>query len=562
MLQLIRKISRNQEKHVALLALLILLSNILEGFGISLVLPVFQKLLHQNEADGALTRHIDALVQWLGLSPTLLNILLLLNAAFVIKTAIAVFAKYYSARIAAEYQYSIQTRLFSKLMDARLSMFIREKQGTLINALTLEIQRTAAAFVQIATWISALATTALYFIVAMKISVSLAILSGVLGFICVTPIRKINRRVARLGSLKTVINEDTQNFCGEVFSGIKYVKASSYQEQTLKTFRQVSRTLVDNACKVNFLSNISAVFAQPISIFILSVLLYMSVSLTISLPELFLFLLALMRLLPTLTGMSAIRGDINTNVAALDRIEEVMALADAEKESTGSLPAPLFSRKIELKNISFRYSDQTPVIENVSLEVPFGSALAITGPSGSGKTTMVDLIIGLFRPSSGQILIDEIDLNGLSLTEWRNQIAYVSQDPFLFHDSVRQNILVSKPDATEAEIIAAAQLANAHDFILTLEKGYDTIVGDRGSKLSGGQKQRIALARALLKHPRLLILDEATSALDHASEQLITKAIRELKLARQMAIIIIAHRLATIEDADSVFKLEKIKISV
>ena len=188
-------------------------------------------------------------------------------------------------------------------------------------------------------------------------------------------------------------------------------------------------------------------------------------------------------------------------------------------------------------------------------KIEFGKTYAIVGPSGGGKTTLVDLILKLYEPNSGDIKIDGQSIQDLNLGFWREQTAYVSQETFLFHDTILNNILIGSPGASKEEIINACKLSYAHEFIKNLEHGYDTIVGDRGAKLSGGQKQRIALARALIKKPRLLILDEATSALDNQSEEFIKKTIHELKKKKEITVVIIAHRMSTVEEADEVLKI-------
>lgn len=209
--------------------------------------------------------------------------------------------------------------------------------------------------------------------------------------------------------------------------------------------------------------------------------------------------------------------------------------------------------EIVFENVSFSYNDKTEVLKNINLKIEPGQTVALVGPSGSGKTTFCSLIPRFYEVNEGRILLDGTDIRKIKLESLRKSIGMVQQDVYLFSGTIRDNILYGKPDATEEEIIAAAKLANAHDFIMELENGYDTFVGERGVKLSGGQKQRISIARAFLKNPPILILDEATSALDNESERLVQQSLEVL--ARGRTTLIIAHRLTTIKNADMIVVL-------
>jgi ATP-binding cassette subfamily B protein/subfamily B ATP-binding cassette protein MsbA len=206
------------------------------------------------------------------------------------------------------------------------------------------------------------------------------------------------------------------------------------------------------------------------------------------------------------------------------------------------------------RNVSFEYTEGIPVLEDVSLEIPAKSVVALVGPTGVGKTTLVSLIPRFYDVTSGSITLDGRDLCDYTLDSLRQQISIVLQDVFLFYGTVRENLLFGRPNADEAEMIAAAKAANAHDFIADLPEGYDTIIGERGVKLSGGQKQRLSIARAILKDAPVLILDEATSSVDTETEQLIQQALERLMQGRTT--IIIAHRLSTIRNADKIVVLE------
>ncbi len=240
-------------------------------------------------------------------------------------------------------------------------------------------------------------------------------------------------------------------------------------------------------------------------------------------------------------------------------IERVDKLFDAAHEDPGEIKIDKFSKLLKFDNVSFAYHKDNIVLENIDLEIDQGEVLAIVGKSGAGKSTLVDLIPRFYKVSDGKISIDGMDLNEVELNSLRKLIGIVSQDIILFNDTIRENIAFGREDAPESDIVEAAKLAFADEFIRELPEGYDTVIGERGLNLSGGQRQRIAIARAILKNPPILILDEATSSLDTVSEALVQKALEKLMKGRTT--IVIAHRLSTIKNADRIIILDKGKIA-
>ncbi len=259
-------------------------------------------------------------------------------------------------------------------------------------------------------------------------------------------------------------------------------------------------------------------------------------------------------------SLSDINSKMNTASASMERIQEFLSWQPRIRDRENAIRVSSIDRGIEFNSVGFHYPDspERPVITDVSFSLPLGSTVALVGQSGSGKSSIVQLITRLYDVSSGSIRIDGNDLRDLALDSWRDQVAVVSQDVFLFHDTIFQNILMGRPGATAEEVREAARKAHALDFIQRLPKGFDTLVGDRGIKLSGGERQRISIARAFLKDSKCLILDEATSNLDNESEKIVQKALEELMENRTT--LIIAHRLSTIRDADEILVLKEGRI--
>jgi len=238
--------------------------------------------------------------------------------------------------------------------------------------------------------------------------------------------------------------------------------------------------------------------------------------------------------------------------AVAEDVAEARAAAEIDK-GTGEAPAVLVQGLV-LQDVTFSYTGRAPVISKLSLEIPANKTTAFVGGSGTGKSTVLDLILRLLQPDSGEILVDGRPLSSIGLKDWRRRVGYVAQETVLFHDTVLANITWARPDATREQVERAARLAHAHEFISRLPNGYDTLVGQRGAQLSGGERQRIALARALVTEPQLLVLDEATSNLDAESERTVQNAIDSLRST--MTILVVAHRLATVRHADVIYVLE------
>jgi subfamily B ATP-binding cassette protein MsbA len=244
--------------------------------------------------------------------------------------------------------------------------------------------------------------------------------------------------------------------------------------------------------------------------------------------------------------------------AAIGRIEEILNAPNTIEEAPDAVTLNEFTRSIEFKNVRFSYGD-TLILDGIDLVVPKGKTIALVGASGSGKSTLADLVPRFHDVSAGEVLIDGVNIKHCTLRSLRKLMSIVTQEPIVFNDTIAANIALGQPLATEEEIMQAAKIANAHEFILGKEEGYQTNIGDRGTKLSGGERQRLTIARALLKNPPILILDEATSSLDTESERLVQDAIN--KMMQQRTSLVIAHRLSTIRHADEIIVLQKGKIA-
>jgi len=358
-------------------------------------------------------------------------------------------------------------------------------------------------------------------------------------------------RQKELGNLNALLNDN--------LSGIREIKAFTREEDEEKRVH----TGIDNYRKSLLKAlKLMATF-QPFVEFTSSIgtliVIYFGGQLalqgTLPVADLVAFFLYLESFYSPVRNLSGAWEAVQSSLAGADRVAGLLAEPREPQSVRGA--APVTGRvhgEFVFRNVSFEYTEGIPVLEDVSLEIPAKSVVALVGPTGVGKTTLVSLIPRFYDVTSGSIMLDGRDLCDYTLDSLRQQISIVLQDVFLFYGTVRENLLFGRPNADEAEMIAAAKAANAHDFIADLPEGYDTIIGERGVKLSGGQKQRLSIARAILKDAPILILDEATSSVDTETEQLIQQALERLMKGRTT--IIIAHRLSTIRNADKIVVLE------
>ncbi|MBI1936787.1 MAG: ABC transporter ATP-binding protein [Ignavibacteriales bacterium] len=357
---------------------------------------------------------------------------------------------------------------------------------------------------------------------------------------------------------------DITNNLHETITGVKIVKAFGMENYENKKFFSETQKFFRLVLKITRIRNISSPTTEFLSVIVGVVIIYYGAQLVlidhaISASEFFGFLFAIFQLMPPVKELSTVNNRIQEASAAADRVFEILDIEPAIKNVEAPVNINDFNDAIIFESVSFMYNDSDEhVLDSIDLKVKKGNIIAIVGSSGAGKTTLVDLLPRFYDPTSGKILLDGIDLKQIRIEDLRKLMGIVTQETVLFNESVRNNIAYGLDNFPEEKIISAAKAANAHNFIMELPKGYDTVIGEKGTKLSGGQRQRISIARAILKNPPVMILDEATSALDNESEVLVQEAIEHLMHDR--TVFVIAHRLSTIRNADRIIVLDKGKI--
>ncbi|HWI69915.1 MAG TPA: lipid A export permease/ATP-binding protein MsbA [Nitrospiraceae bacterium] len=346
----------------------------------------------------------------------------------------------------------------------------------------------------------------------------------------------------------------------ETLSGIRMVKAYGREESEAARFQRSNRSFLSTTMKAIQVSSLGSSHMEVIGVVGVAVIIwyggFLVINGSMTPGEFFSFLTAMFMAYAPIRKLSGSNNSIQQALAAAERVFGVLDLKTEQDAERGQLELPRIAQSVTFDDVTFHYESQAvPALNDINLTIRAGEMVALVGSSGSGKTTLVNLIPRFYEPTAGRILIDGIDTQSYTLRSLRSQIGMVSQDVVLFDDSIRNNIAFGREDATDEDIVQAAQLAYAHDFVERLPEGYQTVVGEKGVKLSGGERQRLAIARAILRDPPLLILDEATSALDTESERVVQLALANLMKNRTT--VVIAHRLSTIQQADRIMVLAR-----
>ncbi len=453
----------------------------------------------------------------------------------------------------------LRNRIYAKLICQPIGFFARHSTGRLMSATISDVERVRSALSEwLADFFRQSFTLVVLVVVLFLLDWKLALGSLVFLPLVVVPISRLGRRIrhsvhssqSRLAELSKILQE--------TISGNRVVKAFSMEQFEIRKFRETARRLLrENMRWVRAYAATAPVMQLLGAIVVALVVLYARDQIRYGLMTkgvLIAFTYALFRVYEPVKRLGMIYHQFQQGLGASTQVFRLLELPEEVIEQPGAPPLPPFSRLIEFDDVSFAYAGGPPILQHVNLTVRAGEVIAIVGLSGAGKTTLVNLLPRFHDPTSGVVRIDGHDLRGVTLRSLRDQIAIVTQETILFHDTVWNNICYGRPDLPEARVVAAAKAALAHDFIQQLPQGYQTLLGERGQSLSGGQRQRLAIARALLKDSPILILDEATSELDADSERLVQQALATLMAGR--TVFVIAHRLSTVRRADRILVLD------
>ena len=562
-LQVLRRFLPPYKKYLALSILFNILSAILNIFSFMTLIPLLQILFKTEDAHTAttmlpwawnkevLSNNADYLVQQViaefGSSTTLLLIGLLLVVMTGLKTLAYFLSSATIIPIRTGVVRDIRNQLYRKITSLDLGFFSDERKGDIIARMTGDVQEIENSIMSSIDMLFKNPVLIIsYFVAMLLISWQLTLFTIVFVPIFGWFMGQVGRKLKQRSIKAQGLWSDTMSQVEETLGGLRIIKAFCAEEKMNRRFDSINSAYRDNIMKVNT--------RQQLAWFGGILVLNKQV---LSGPTFIYYMVILYSIINPLKEFSKASYNIPKGLASMERVDKILKAESHIKEVAHPKTISSFEHQIEFRHVSFKYDNQW-VLHDINLVIPKGKTVALVGQSGSGKSTMVDLIPRYYDVQEGEVLIDGINVKDLGIHDLRQLIGNVNQEAILFNDTFYNNITFGVDNASKEEVIRAAKIANAYDFIMASEHGFDTNIGDRGGRLSGGQRQRVSIARAILKNPPILILDEATSALDTESERLVQDALERLMKTRTT--VAIAHRLSTIKNADEICVLHEGKI--
>ncbi|MGE7602889.1 ABC transporter ATP-binding protein [Peribacillus sp. NPDC097675] len=539
-----------------------LLISIFEGIGIFLLVPLLGLIgvveLGENTRLSWASNLFDGI-------PELISLFIILCFFIVLIIGQGYFQRQQlilNVRIQQSFTRYLREETYRNLIQANWLFYLNKRKSDLINLMTTEVFRVSGGISLFFQFISSLIFTMIQIGLAFWLSYQMTSLILLFGLVLMVFSRTFLKKSQTLGEETLQISKNYLGTITDHFNGIKDIKSNTMEQSQLTSFLNLSEKMEKNYVNFTKLNTLSSLVYKLVSAFLIAFLVFFSFSYFESQPTQMLMILVIFsRIWPRITG---IQSNMEYLVSVIPSFKALIKLknqsSEAKEINTSNIQSikPLkIEMGLEFSQVSYRYNsnEDSYALKDINLFIPSNQMTAVVGRSGAGKSTLIDMILGLNRPEKGEILIDHAALTSDNLLSLRKSIGYISQDPFLFNTTIRENLLLMKPDATDEQIWESLHFSAAADFVEKLPYGLDTEIGDRGIRLSGGERQRIVLARAILRKPAILILDEATSALDTENETKIQKALESLK--GHMTIVVIAHRLSTISNADQVLVLDQ-----
>ncbi len=505
--------------------------------------------------------HFNQLILESGKMSALYYVCIVLICSFFFSNFFGISAALLQAKMRIRLISKLRKDVFERVSRFDISYFTSYRKGDVISRVTVDVQQVESAIINLfKVFVKEPLMIIAYFVALLTISPQLTLYSLAIIPLSGGAISYLTKKLRKRARLSQDALGGLSSILDEVLSGIRIVKAFAARNYVVGRFNGT----VDQYAKHTYKLTIRQSFARPVSEFLgvsfMSLILIIGGAMVMAsedpLPasSFIGFLVVFSQIITPAKSISNAISGIQRGLVSAERIFELTDSSTKIKNKPGAIKIDHIQEGISFRDVSFSY-EETTVLHQVDFEIKKGKVVALVGPSGGGKSTIADLVPRFYDPGSGEILLDGTNLKDFNLDALRGMMGIVSQESILFNDSIRNNIAFGKPEAPIEEVVEAAKLANAHDFIAQMESGYDTIIGERGEKLSGGQKQRLSIARALLKNPPFLILDEATSALDSESERLVQDAL--FQLMKDRTTLVIAHRLSTIQSADTILVIDQ-----
>lgn len=547
-------------RHLFLLAVLGVFGAVLEGIGVNAIIPLFSFLLGDTTLASAdfITNAIRQSFEFFDVTFSFRSLLVFIAALFLTRAVVITLFTYIRARIAASFMFREMNLLLTNTLQAKWGFLSKQKAGHLQNTLFWDVRQSTSLLDAVAQFIQSSTGFVIYFFVALSISSKVTLITLAVGAVMLFVLRPLVQKTRILGEEKSSLEKSFANYLIEHISGLKVVKASGVGQKVAGAGRAILEPLRAVYIKSAIMHSLGSAVIQPFSIIFVLILFAFaykmpSFNLAAFAAVMYLIQKIFVYLQSTQSSLHSIADFIPF---ASNILKFKNSLQENKDEVVEDKKRPfVYEKSLSFRNVSFSYQSGNPVLSHISFSISKNSFLGIMGPSGGGKTSIVDLILRLFLPDQGTILLDDTPIHEIKMDEWRQRIGYVSQDIFLMNTSIRDNIRFYDEAMTDEVIYDAARKAHIYDHVMSLEKGFDTVVGEHGLMLSVGQRQRVVIARALARKPEILILDEATSALDSESELAIKETIEEIR--KTMTLVVIAHRVSTITSADNILVLKE-----
>jgi subfamily B ATP-binding cassette protein MsbA len=550
-----------------------LLATLFGVFSIAMLMPFFDLIFKPNQPANEIlsnTKLLSGVNHYLvdiiksrpdGRVVALTIICVFLIGATLLKNLFLYLSNLISAPIRSAVVTEMRKDLYNKILELPVGYFTEKRKGDIMSRMTNDIVEIESSIVGTMEGLVKDPITIIGYLISLIIispvlSLFLLILLPVTGFL----IGRISRKLKTQSQDAAVRLGESLSIMDETLSGLRVIKAFMAEKLLSTRFFNVNDDLFRIRKKMNARRDLASPLTELLGVIVLSIILYFGGRLvlaggnSLTAAGLITYIASFALIINPAKNISTSFFNIQRGAAAIERVEEVLNAPVTVHDNPNGKLLGAFNDSIELRNVSFAYEDAV-ILKNINLTIKKGKTIALVGSSGAGKSTLADLVPRFHDATGGEVLIDGVNIKDYSLASVRQHISIVTQEPILFNDTIANNISLGSPNAAKDEIITAATVANAHKFIVQKEDGYDTNIGDRGSKLSGGERQRLTIARAVLKNPPILILDEATSSLDTESERLVQDAINNMMQNRTS--IVIAHRLSTIRHADEIIVLQK-----
>ena len=517
-----------------------------EGVSLLFILPLLSLAGVENTGSNAkgMALKVGQLIEGIGIELSLFNVLLIYVLIISFYSFLRYFQSINTARINQGIVIYWRNRFFHRLTFAKWSTYQAHKKSDFQNILTIEIRKFGGITNQLISLSGSLILILVYLFLSVLLSAQLTLFALLPIFLIGLLNRPINRKTHELGKSTLGFNQKLQFKISEHLAALKLVKTYRKEKQHTAEFEKINQDLEDKTIGYQIATQKTRIIFDLVAVIAITVFIYLAIEVyQLEVTELLLLLFIFVRLLPKVTkAFGAYQKTLNL-LPSFFRMKELFGSLDQETVGSELVSSEninqLTFQKIEFQNVSFSYGSKR-VLENTSFEVESNQLTLIKGPSGKGKSTVLDLIMGLQKPESGLILVDGIQFNQMDINAWKDGVSFVPQDTFLFHRSIRENLIWLKPNASEEELWKVLDQASVAEFVRRLPKGLDTQVGDRGDLISGGERQRIVLARALLRKPKLLLLDEATNELDATNTSMIVQLLEKLKT--KMTIVVSTHQ--------------------